>query len=173
MSAPFWTPARVAALEQMICVEGATFEAAARRLGTTKNACVGKALRTGLRPAPDAPLSPLQRAVRARAERRRRTVARPRLEFPSPGHCLYPFGDPGEEGFHFCGERAEGDGAWCAEHRRAVYVRAELAEAGRAGWTPGRRARASWTDERRAAARAHGRVVARRIAARIVPRKEV
>lgn len=33
--------------------------------------------------------------------------------------CKWPIGDPGEEGFHFCGARCAGN--YCEEHHRVAY----------------------------------------------------
>jgi len=45
----------------------------------------------------------------------------------TPLACRYPIGDPKEAGFTYCGRTCEG--AWCAEHRKLVYKREELAPA--------------------------------------------
>ena len=39
------------------------------------------------------------------------------------GDCRWPFGDPGDDDFGFCGQRVEREGSpYCACHRRIAYV---------------------------------------------------
>lgn len=41
---------------------------------------------------------------------------------PSPYRtCQWPFGHPGEEGFHFCGEATFGGFSYCREHVARAY----------------------------------------------------
>ncbi|MGH9592093.1 MAG: GcrA family cell cycle regulator, partial [Bryobacteraceae bacterium] len=46
--------------------------------------------------------------------------------FPPAGHCVYPHGDPGEPGFHFCAAAIEEEVVvpYCGEHHRRCYQRA-------------------------------------------------
>lgn len=78
----------------------ATAVAAARALGTTRNAVIGRAYRLGL----------LWHGSPAYVPPPRQTV-----EFPAPGQCLWP-----EDGIprRWCGARAEPGRSYCPEHQR-------------------------------------------------------
>jgi hypothetical protein len=130
VSADYWTDDRLAQLRQLIVVEGATFSQAAAEIGCTKNMAVGKAWRLGLQPSDDAPQVRNQSGVRAYAARRRAAAARlsRAIEFPPPGRCVFPMGDPDQEGFGFCGGHAGGN-TYCAEHDKATRLKPEIAEA--------------------------------------------
>jgi hypothetical protein len=54
-----------------------------------------------------------------------------RISFPDPGGCLYPYGDPGESGFHFCGAAAAFDRPYCEKHVKICYIRFPVDEATR------------------------------------------
>jgi GcrA cell cycle regulator len=45
----------------------------------------------------------------------------------SPRSCRYPLGDPGEDGFQFCGSEIDGQGSYCAGHRQLCYMPSKLA----------------------------------------------
>lgn len=104
-----WTPERTAALIALWGEELSTSEIG-RRLGITKNAVIGKVHRLGLpqrRPSPKAKVE---------------MVHVLRLDGLRAGMCSWPIGDPGEEGFHFCGEVAVPGKPYCAAHCRIAYV---------------------------------------------------
>jgi hypothetical protein len=45
----------------------------------------------------------------------------PKIEFPPPGHCLFPNGDM--PALTFCGATVEGDGKpYCRHHARKAYL---------------------------------------------------
>jgi GcrA cell cycle regulator len=80
--------------------EGMSASQIAARLGTTKNAVIGRLYRT----------------------REDMPAVRRQLEFPPSGCCVWLFGDPGDAGFHWCGDPAAGLGLpYCARHMRAAY----------------------------------------------------
>lgn len=94
--------------------EGLSTAEIGRRLGISKNAVVGKARRIDL------------------PKRQTRTVAPPqpkednvvRLPELRVGMCSWPIGEPGTEGFRFCGKRPVVPGKpYCAEHCARAYVR--------------------------------------------------
>ena len=156
MTTEFWTEARIADLRRMICFEGLTFEAAGRELGISKNACIGKAHRLGLARDDDAPLSEAQRIGYLSAHTRASKTMDERLDaisvFPSPGHCLFPIGNPGDKGFHFCGDRVPVFGApYCHDHMRVCYVPASKSAALSKAWTEDRRVKAALAARQRAA----------------------
>lgn len=103
---PFWA-AHDATLRQLV-EDGATASEAAAKIGTTKNAVIGRASRIGLewKTPPTKPLAPAR-------------PPRPQIEFPPSGRCVWPEGDPRDDDFHFCGERVAGPGMpYCVEHLR-------------------------------------------------------
>ena len=51
--------------------------------------------------------------------------------------CQWPFGDPAEAGFHFCGKKTHGTFSYCAEHVAMAYREPEPR---RSAPQPGRRA---------------------------------
>ena len=92
---------------------GLTFRQIAKALGMTKNQVIGKAHRLGMI-GKNAP----------------RNVPPPSVVlFPDRGHCVYPIGDPGDDGFHFCGAAIRDGSPYCADHHRICYQRAPLPEA--------------------------------------------
>ena len=75
--------------------------------------------------------------------------------FPPPGCCVFPSGDPGCDGFHFCGAAVDLPGfPYCAKHARRAYASAEKREKLVQSW--------EGDDARRAAARKHGLAHAQR-----------
>lgn len=104
-----WTPERTAALIALWDEELSTSEIG-RRLGVTKNAVVGKVHRLGLaqrRPSP-----------KSKAE----AIHVLNLDALRAGMCSWPIGDPGTDGFHFCGSPALSGKPYCAKHCSVAYV---------------------------------------------------
>jgi GcrA cell cycle regulator len=100
-----------------------------RRLGISKNAVVGKAHRLDLPARP----SPIRNPVpRVRPEVRRPTPppAEPRLAGlhagPPGPPCQWPYGHPGQDGFHFCGQPSLPGKPYCPEHAARAYVGIKL-----------------------------------------------
>lgn len=156
MTAGFWTRDRIASLRRIIAVEGKTYDAAAIELGTTKNACIGKAHRLGgIERRPDAPLTDAQRSRIAANRKRNAMPVEPKSSFPPPGRCVWPIGDPGDRGFHFCGDgvRILGE-PYCEAHAKIAYVPQSISEKHRAAWTEERKIRASLAARQRLEARA-------------------
>lgn len=119
-----------------------------RRMGTTKNAVVGKAHRLELPARP----SPITRGASRSVSPRQRWVGRPTLPLlptrptglaavppasapaplapPPPRRryelsgqpCCWPLGEPGRPGFRFCEEVAEPGRPYCAEHASLAYL---------------------------------------------------
>jgi GcrA cell cycle regulator len=144
-----WTEERVGALKKL-WLEGQSASQIAKALGgVTRNAVIGKVHRLGLsgRAAPSQPVRTTFRAPRPRPQPtarpsapRRIEAAQPRVAAPVqptpvvapdlPGTatvqtlgahmCKWPIGDPGSDGFSFCGRRAT-QGVYCAEHARVAY----------------------------------------------------
>lgn len=127
-----WTDERVALLKKL-WVEGKTAAEIASALGNvTRNAVIGKAHRLKLsnrvspiqqnkKPIAPAPKQPIERKV-ARVvvpvdENRKRV---PMMEL-KPRECRWPFGDPREENFGFCGCNSVAGLPYCPEHAKAAY----------------------------------------------------
>jgi GcrA cell cycle regulator len=116
---PPWTPDREAKLEDLVRV-GLTTSAIAERLGTTKNAVVGKVNRTaGLRKA--------MRTRDAMSQPKPGPKSKPKpvvpWSYPPHGGCHWPEGDPRDRDFHFCGAPVfvPGSSPYCEEHERRAY----------------------------------------------------
>jgi GcrA cell cycle regulator len=110
MSNNEWTPERIAALIALWNESHSTSEIG-RRLGITKNAVIGKVHRLGLpqrRPSPK--LAPQFADV-------------VRLDRLSSDMCSWPVGNPVEEGFHFCGEKASPGKPYCPKHCALAYLK--------------------------------------------------
>jgi GcrA cell cycle regulator len=107
-----WPPERTATLISLWNEEICASEIA-RRLGTTKNAVIGKAFRLQLRKRrpspPDHPGQPAAQNVM-------------RLDRLGAGMCSWPLGETGRDGFHFCGEETLGSKPYCAKHCGLAYV---------------------------------------------------
>lgn len=113
MTTKEWTAQRTAALIAL-WDEGLTTRVIGGRLGVTKNAVVGKVHRLGLprrasSPRPRQPVEPKRQVVKMEALR--------------PGMCNWPEGEPGTEGFHFCGQPSIQDRPYCASHCARAYVK--------------------------------------------------
>ncbi len=139
-----WTPERTNALIAL-WDEGLTTAEIGRRLGTTKNAVVGKAHRLVLpKRAPSRPRAerPSSSGTVVRAPARRVSTQTPRpapppvakeplpdpdkvvcLEGLTHGMCAWPIGDPGDPNFRFCGRDAAPGKPYCAGHCTVAYVR--------------------------------------------------
>jgi GcrA cell cycle regulator len=140
-----WTDERVTVLKKL-WLEGLSASQIAKQLGgVTRNAVIGKVHRLGLsgRAAPSQPSRPAFRPQRPRpqpiaqaapAPRRAEPVVRaPHVPMLAPdlegtatvltlgAHmCKWPIGDPGGDGFSFCGRRSS-EGPYCVEHARVAY----------------------------------------------------
>ena len=101
-----WTAERVEQLTRLWEEELTTAEIG-RRLGLTKNAVIGKIHRLGLVPRiPPKPTPPVRNV----------------FDFNGPS-CMWPFGHPGDEDFHFCGDRPLPGKPYCANHAAVAYIR--------------------------------------------------
>jgi GcrA cell cycle regulator len=100
-----WTPERVAELTRL-WDEGLPAAEIGRRLGLTKNAVIGKVHRIALSP----------RVITERPEPRRNL-----FDFSGPA-CMWPFGHPNDDNFHFCGARPLPGKPYCADHATMAYV---------------------------------------------------
>jgi GcrA cell cycle regulator len=95
--------------------EGLSIAEIGKRMGRTKNAVVGKAHRMCLPPRP----SPVK--YRSAPEPEMKPIVEAPIEHAAVG-CFWPFGYPGEDGFHFCGAEKALGRSYCAEHLAIAYV---------------------------------------------------
>jgi GcrA cell cycle regulator len=102
-----WTPERVDLLTQL-WDQGLPSAEIGRRLGLTKNAVIGKVHRIALSP----------RVVTVLPEPKRNP-----FEFINGPCCVWPYGHPGEDDFHFCGARPMAGKPYCADHSAVAYIR--------------------------------------------------
>ncbi|MCQ2915127.1 MAG: GcrA family cell cycle regulator [Alphaproteobacteria bacterium] len=118
--------------------EGLTTAEIGRRLNVSKNAVVGKAHRLDLakRPSPikyqnnevqeenverkkdTKKATPKAKVVVKKAPVKKKFITMNDLTRTS---CRWPFGDPKEEDFHFCGKECLPDKPYCAEHCAIAY----------------------------------------------------
>jgi len=101
-----WTPERLDQLVQLF-EEGLPTSEIGRRLGLTKNAVIGKLHRSSMTRRDPGPKLVPQRNF---------------FEFNGPS-CLWPYGHPTDENFHFCGARPLAGKPYCADHAAVAYLR--------------------------------------------------
>ena len=123
-----WTDERISDLIRL-WDSGHSASHIGRVLGVSKNAVIGKAHRLKLPPRP----YPIRRSTGPRIPKptpmaKRTPKLPPRSVFRAtrPRHgapaCLWPIGDPGDEGFHFCGASTVPGKPYCDEHCARAYV---------------------------------------------------
>ncbi len=145
-----WTDERVEQLRQMWLDGLSASQIAARLGGVTRNAVIGKVHRLGLS-GRGAPTRVTRRRPSVPRAPRAQTASTPRREqgaketavaaAPEPEElevisdpamhanllelneqtCKWPNGDPGEESFHFCGQRSAPGLPYCAAHAKKAY----------------------------------------------------
>ena len=127
-----WTDERVELLTKL-WGEGKTAAEIAKELGgVTRNAVIGKAHRLKLsnrvspiqqnkKPAPvkAPPVQAPERKVQKIAEQENREGIP--LMALKPNACRWPFGDPQDENFGFCGAPCIAGLPYCAEHAKVAY----------------------------------------------------
>lgn len=134
-----WTDEKIEDLKKL-WAKGLSTAEIGRELGVSKNAVVGKSHRLGLKPRPS-PISgksaestaaaPAAKAAAAAAPAKPK-AAKPAKAKPAekigdiidlgPQMCRWPFGDPGDEDFHFCGRQVAPSKPYCPEHCAVAYV---------------------------------------------------
>lgn len=129
-----WTDDRVELLTKL-WGEGKTAAEIAKELGgVTRNAVIGKAHRLKLsnrvspiqqnkKPAPvakpQAPVKVIERKMeKACAQDNRQGIPLTDLK---PNQCRWPFGDPRDESFGFCGDRSISGLPYCSDHAKVAY----------------------------------------------------
>jgi GcrA cell cycle regulator len=105
MDAGTWTEERIEQLTRL-WEEGITTAEIGRQIGVTKNAVIGKVHRLGLVP---------------RVITQKPAPKRIWFEFNGPV-CMWPYGHPGDDDFHFCGDRPEPGRPYCPSHCAVAYI---------------------------------------------------
>lgn len=90
--------------------EGLPTSEIGRRLGVSKNAVIGKIHRLGLSNRK----SPVQKKPQKAA-----IIG---MESLTTGMCNWPDGDPGTDGFNFCGRPTLQEKPYCADHCARAYI---------------------------------------------------
>jgi GcrA cell cycle regulator len=104
-----WSDDRIAKLRRL-WDEGLPAAEIGRRLGTTKNAVIGKAWRLEL---PPRRVSDSPNPVPSLAE----------IMPLATDRCHWPFGKPGTAGFRFCNQLVLAGKPYCETHCRITYMR--------------------------------------------------
>ena len=121
-----WTDEQIEELKRL-WNEGLSTADIGRALNVSKNAVVGKSHRLGLKPRP----SPIAGKKDDAAPAKKKPVAAAKKRAPErigdvidlgPNMCRWPFGDPGDADFHFCGKSTVVGKPYCADHCAIAYV---------------------------------------------------
>jgi GcrA cell cycle regulator len=132
-----WTDEKIEDLKKL-WAKGLSTAEIGRELGVSKNAVVGKSHRLGLKPRPSpisgkaaeaAPAAPAAKAAAApakpkaaKAPKAKETEKIGDIIDLGPHMCRWPFGDPGDDDFHFCGRQVAPSKPYCPEHCAVAYV---------------------------------------------------
>ena len=123
-----WTEAQIADLKRLWTAGHSTSQIGTI-LGVSKNAVIGKAHRLKLPSRP----SPIRRSSGPRKAKpalfpprvpkiHRRPVFKPARPRDGAPACLWPFGDPGDADFHFCGGETVTGRPYCPDHCARAYL---------------------------------------------------
>jgi len=120
-----WTDEKIEDLKKL-WAKGLSTAEIGRALGVSKNAVVGKSHRLNLKPRPS-PISgkPAEPAPVAKAKPKPKPRESEKIGDIidlGPQMCRWPFGDPGDDDFHFCGRQVAPSKPYCAEHCAVAYV---------------------------------------------------
>jgi len=124
-----WTQEKVTLLQELLN-KGVSFSGIGRQLGCTKSAVSGKVsqLKKSKEDAPPATPSSAAPVAVALPEPRPPSGSEPLFAQFVPRNdrtqtCLWPLGEPGERGFHFCDKRSVPGKSYCEEHAALAYVK--------------------------------------------------
>ena len=122
-----WTESRVALLRKMWAEGYSASQCAAQLGGVTRNACIGKIHRIGMkgRAEPNRRLHSFKRArIVPRADGELQPIC-PTLTIQGLTNftCRYPIGDPQDADFGFCGRTCNNvENPYCVQHHKLAYV---------------------------------------------------
>lgn len=130
-----WTDEKIEELKRL-WAKGLSTAEIGRELGVSKNAVVGKSHRLGLKPRPSpisgkaaasatAPAAPAEAPAPAKPKQKAKPKEPERIgDIIDLGAqmCRWPFGDPGDDDFHFCGRQVAPGKPYCPEHCAVAYV---------------------------------------------------
>lgn len=138
-----WTDEQVEELKRL-WDQGLTTGEIGKALGVSKNSVVGKAHRLELngRPSPikrnseeieavaEVPEKTVEKKKAAKTPSAKKTAEKEKKKLFTVNDltstsCRWPIGDPKDEDFHFCGEKALPDKPYCAKHAAIAYVSAK------------------------------------------------
>lgn len=114
-----WTEERISALCRLWS-DGLSAAEIGRRLEVSKNAVIGKAHRLGLPGRP----SPIKRNKSTTTKVRAESAGPATQQRSQARTCCWPFGDPEDPDFHFCGNKAMKNKPYCEEHYKIAYIQA-------------------------------------------------
>ncbi|MEE8247681.1 MAG: GcrA family cell cycle regulator [Alphaproteobacteria bacterium] len=121
-----WTEERVAELTELWNAGHSAAQVASRMGEVTRNAVIGKVHRLGLSGRP----SPIKRRPEPEPEPPRKRPALVSAMVKRP--CQWPFGNPGEPDFYFCGQESAPEKPYCPEHvARAYHMPEEKRQVGK------------------------------------------
>ncbi len=116
-----WTDEMTRKLEDMWAM-GTSASAIGKELGVSKNAVIGKSRRLKLPARPSPIVRPgARKKPPARAAPKKQKRITDIIELTA--HlCRWPFGNPDEEDFYFCGKAVTPGKPYCQEHSDIAYV---------------------------------------------------
>jgi len=127
-----WTDKRVAKLKKLWS-KGLSASQIAEELGegATRNAIIGKAHRLGLSSRPSPVKAPPPKTEKKPVKKAKKPAPKKPEVKEEPKKitilnltdrmCKWPIGHPGEENFHFCGQRATPGQPYCPHHCALAY----------------------------------------------------
>ncbi|MCK5446371.1 MAG: global cell cycle regulator GcrA-like protein [Rhodospirillaceae bacterium] len=131
MRTDIWKPEQISQLTDLWDT-GLPTSAIGKKMGITKNSVIGKARRMGL-PARPSPIrmggpSRRKRAPKKAIKIKKEIILRPKdiplVPLIDLGNgCPWPYGDPQDDDFGFCGQQKDGKKAYCAEHNERAYLK--------------------------------------------------
>ncbi len=111
-----WSEDRVEKLRKL-WADGLTTGEIGKRLGVSKNSVVGKAHRLNLESRP----SPIRRSAK-KIEKAKKKPTVYKLADLTSQTCRWPFGDPTDDNFHFCGLPVFQSKPYCLDHCAQAFV---------------------------------------------------
>ena len=116
-----WTDEMTRQLKDL-WAEGISASAIGREIGVSKNSVIGKSRRLGLeaRPSPIVPAGKKNPRT-ARPKPREKARISDVIQLTSQ-MCRWPFGNPDEDDFYFCGKSVVPGKPYCEEHCAIAYV---------------------------------------------------